>query len=179
VKFSSVLGCCILGGSIVLAALINSKEIPFFYANTITTTSGHINLGEVYSEKRLVDVNFVMDGLESEPLSIKNIPADDFQDTINNKLKNLVELANVDRDGKEKLTVSTMSAKVASHLTIRSHVDYVSEHMPMFDLTLEEKTIDFDKNIRVQDALNSKIGEFIASQKASYNNAMFIKYSVY
>ncbi|HBC7422644.1 TPA: hypothetical protein KEY88_005440 [Serratia marcescens] len=174
-KFSSIVGCCILGGSVVLAALINSKEIPFFYENIITTTNGHVNLGEVYSEKRLVDVTFTIDGFDSEPLVIKDISVDDFQSVINDKLKKLVDMANTDRDDKSKLTVSSMSAMAASHLTIRSHVNYTSEHMPMFDLTLKEKTMDFDKKARIQNTLLSNVGEFLASQSTAYKDAMFIK----
>lgn len=174
-KFSLILGSILLSGAIIMAALINSGRMPIFDTNLIATTNGHVNLGEVYSEKRLVDVTFTIDGFDVEPLIIKDISANDYQDAINEKLKSLVGLANIGRDDKEKLTVSTISAKGASHLTLRSHVDYVSEHMPLFDLTLTEKTIDFDKNAGIQNTIISNVDDFVKSQYAAYHNAMFLK----
>ncbi|MCA6956373.1 hypothetical protein, partial [Pectobacterium polaris] len=122
----------ILGLSIISAAMLNSGVFKQSNKNVITTKDGHVVLGEIYMEGRLIDVELNFESGENV-FRIKDMNVSDATKIINDRLGDLLKVYNENKTEDKKLSKELMSFRYNSKLIVKSHVKYTSENVPSFD----------------------------------------------
>ncbi|EAW1174393.1 hypothetical protein S922_22945 [Salmonella enterica subsp. enterica] len=163
----------IIGGSLILSALIMKGLYPFENEHVITTTRGEVKLGDIYSENRLLTIR-LSDSKNNEIFSMENINPDEYVKIIDDEIDKQVRDYNSASPG-NKVTPDNMILKTNGILTITAAMEYKSEHIPSFTLTLDEINSPIKKDSLIKNAIVAAVSSFVESEHEKYRENSFIK----
>lgn len=170
-----VVASAIISVATVVSAVMMSGNIDFKKQNVVKTDSGHVNLGEVYSEQGVVDVELRFIDDKSQVFSLKNLPRGSYQSSIDEKIQSLLDEYNKGKAEDKQITKDSLTFKVPYSLTLQSHTMYMTENIPSYDLILDKKTINFDKDTVVYKSISDATNQFMKDNDKSYAATYFIK----
>jgi hypothetical protein len=173
----------ILGGSLIYSAMVmqglvmNSQP-----SNIITTADGHVNLGKVYAERRLMDIDLEVqndNGITGSILTLKGVNPDDFEGDLQDKLQVLADDTNkslgYSADDKRRLQPDNLSVKKDSKLTITTYVKYDAQNIPSFTLNIMAKKLTMPLGTSIHNFVLSSATEVATASKPDLNRSMMIK----
>ncbi|HDR2353270.1 TPA: hypothetical protein QCH65_000413 [Enterobacter roggenkampii] len=163
----------ILGGLIVVSALINNDVIKLKNEHVIETTQGKVKLGEVYSENRLLTITIANESGEKIKV-MENLNPENYPEKVADYVDAGVKYFNEGKEKKEQLTRQTAAAGADQTITIESGVRYYSEHQPNYILTLESKTVPLKKGELIYKKLMDETDGFLKTQKNNYESSSYI-----
>ncbi|WP_346983116.1 hypothetical protein [Citrobacter portucalensis] len=170
---SHIIASAIIGASVVFSALIISGNISLKDEHVIPLAGGTVKLGDIYKEQKLLSAKLIFK--EGEQVLISEGNPDDFSSELDTKITKILKTLN---EGKtkddEKLTAENLSVIDDAKLEVTSAVRYTSEYQPLFTLTLDEKEIPMAKGSFIKEFSHDNIKNYIESQQANYNNALFL-----
>ncbi|MCA6925363.1 hypothetical protein [Pectobacterium versatile] len=164
----------IIGLSIICASIVNSGAFKQDSKNIITTMDGHVALGDIYMEKRLVDVEVNLDN-DDNVFHVRDVSVSDLSKVIDEKFDILLKTYNKNKKEDEKLSKDSVSFKFDLKVRLKSHVRYTSKNIPSFDLVLDDKEFDIKKDSPSYSAVNKIISDFLVEQIPKYESSMLIK----
>lgn len=164
----------ILGLSIISASIVNIGVFKQSNKNIITTMDGHVVLGNIYMEKRLIDVELNLENGDNV-FKVSDVNVSDVSKIINEKFDDILKIYNKNKDENKKLNKDVMSFKFNSTLRVKSHVMYVSENIPSFDLVLDDKEYNIKKDSTSYSVVNNIVSDFVIDQAPKYESSMLIK----
>lgn len=170
-----VVASAIIGVAAVFSAALISGNVDFKKQNIIKTDSGHVNLGEVYSEQGMLDVELSFADDKSQVFLLKNLSRGSYQDSIDEKIQSLLDDYNKGKPDDKKLTKETLAFKVPYYVTLQSHTLYMAENIPTYNLTLDKKTVNFAKDTVIYKSISDAITQFMNENSKTYDATYFIK----
>lgn len=165
----------ILSLSLIISAALVSGNIDFKKHNIINTDSGHVNLGKVYNERALVDVTLRFSEDRSLVFDAEDLSIGSYMDEVEKKLQSMLDSYNKDKSEFNKITRESMSFRVPVTLTLKTHIQYNAENIPMFNLILKRKEIQIDANTTIHSVISDELSKFIDSQREIIKTSYFIK----
>lgn len=170
-----VVASAIVGVSAIFSAAMISGNIDFKPQNIIRTDNGHVNLGKVYSEKSLVDVTLQFSDDKSLVFTAKDLSSGSYMSSVDERIQALLDNYNKDKSDDKKITKETLTFKVPATLILQTHTEYRSENFPSYDLMLNKKEVDIDKDTIVYKVIFSALSEFMHSEDDIFKKTYFIK----
>jgi hypothetical protein len=170
-----VVASAILGAAAIFSAAMVSGNLDFKQKNIVNTDNGHVNLGKVYSESALVDVELrFIDDQNTLVFDLKGLPYQSYKNKIDDQFQSMIDDYNKNKPDDKKLTVETLSFKVPSKLKITAHTSYRTENIPVYELILDEKTVNFDKDINAHKTVMDAVDHFVTGKISLYKSTFFI-----
>ncbi|MFP3438597.1 hypothetical protein R0K18_12465 [Pantoea sp. SIMBA_133] len=166
----------ILGGAVFCAAMVN-KGLIFEEKHIITTAAGSVNLGEVYSERRGMDITLApaSDNAPKE-INLTNLDPKNFSDDIHNALTNIANRVNEQQglSGDKAMKAGTLSSNLPFKLHVTTYIQYRSEHIPNYTLIIDEKDFLIDKEI-FERRINTEAEKMVKESASAFSANSFIK----
>ncbi|MDJ0040645.1 hypothetical protein [Pantoea allii] len=166
----------ILGGAIFCAAMVN-KGLILQEKHVIKTTSGSVNLGEIYSEKRGMDITIAAasDNAPKE-INLTNLDPNNFSGDIHNALTKIANRANEQQglSGDKAIKVDKLSSNLPFKLHVTTYIQYISEHIPNYKLVIEEKDFIIEKEV-FEHRINTEAEKMVKESAPVFSANSFIK----
>ena len=166
--------------SIIISAIGAAFYIKYEPKTLLTTNYGPVDLGQVFSEKVMVDITIIdKDGSAGGDQEL--ITGGSFYDKtepVNKALEKLADIYNVNVEEKDKIKYYEMSPKNedALKLEIRTYITYSSSNfanMP-YILTVSKQEYRLPANKTLKDTLESAIETNFKNEKKEVANHLFI-----
>jgi|SRR5471030_699911 len=187
---SAISASVILGGSLIYSAMISQglvmkEKIDAQPTSVITTADGHVNLGKIYSESRMMDMELTVpngNGGVDSIFSLKGVNPDDFESVLQKKIQELTDDTNKSfgyaADDKRRLQPDDISVKKEAKLTVSTYVKYNSENIPSFTLKIMEKDFTLPANTSIHNFISSSANSVASKSKPDLDRSMMIKETV-
>lgn len=166
--------------SIIISAIVAALYIKYEPKNLLTTNYGTVYLGQVFSEKVMVDVTIIDKDSDSGG-DKKLIVGGSFYDKTEPVDKALIELAdlyNINVEEKDKLKYYEMSPTNddALKLEIRTYINYSSSNFANipYTLTISEQVYRLPATETLKKTIDSAIETNFKNQKEEVANHLFI-----
>ncbi|WP_158780416.1 hypothetical protein [Pantoea sp. BAV 3049] len=174
----------ILGFALVYAALIEQGLIlqpagSLQKGRVITTSSGHVNLGVVYSESKMVDVTITQRTKSGETLDLiilKGINPYNYEQLITDALKESIVSG---RPGYKFLynmkgAIDDVTLASEGTLTVRTYIQYRSEYQAHYNYNIATRKYTFSTDEPVLRFALKKTSRLINNSQKRFRNNMFL-----
>lgn len=172
-----VVASAIISVATIVSAAMISGNLDFKKQAVINTDSGHVNLGEVYSESAFVDIELRFSSDNTKVFELKDVPYQNYMSRIDERFKQLLDDVNKGKPDDKKLTLENLSFIVPSQLTLKAHTTYRSENIPVYELIIDQKVVSFEKGIMARKSVSEAVGQFIKDETSTFQSTFFIKES--
>jgi len=174
----------ILGLSLNYAAMIEQGLVlqpagSLQKGQVITTPTGHVNLGVIYAENKMVDVDLTIKtkaGDVVDLLSLKGINPYDYESLIINGLKDSIAS---DKPGyKVQYNMSgsidnvTLSSK--GTLIVRTYIKYASEYQPDYNFYIATRKYNVPEDEYVKGFILKKVNRLVGNSKKYYKKNLLL-----
>lgn len=179
----------ILGVSLIFSALIEQGIVlqpdgSRQKGRVITTPSGHVNLGVVYSESKMVDITVNVKnkfGENEEILSLKGISPHNYVTTIDQALKEtLINHASktVYRNWnslQKTVDINHVALRNEGVLHVTTRIHYKTEYQPDYTLLLASHDYAIPTDRALKSFILQKTGNMIDSSHKAFRENMFLQ----
>ena len=170
----------VLSLSMIISAIAATFYLKYEPKTLLTTNYGTAHLGQVFSEKVMVDITIIdKDGSTGGDKEL--IAGGSFYDKtepLNNALEKLADIYNINAEEKDKIKYYEMSPKNedAVKLEIRTYITYSSSNfanMP-YILTVSKQAYRLPANKTLKETVESAIEANFKNEKKEVANHLFI-----
>jgi hypothetical protein len=173
--YNIIIASGLLSFALIFSASMMSGNLDFKKSIIISTDNGHVNLGKVYNERALIDVELRSSNENSIIFSAEDLSIGSYMNEIDNKFQTLLDIFNKNKDESNKLSKENLTFKIPGTLTIRAHTKYNAENIPMFDLTLKNKKVIIYENELTYKQVSEELKMFISTEQESFKGTYYIK----
>lgn len=170
-----VIASAIVGVSAIFSAAMISGNLDFKKQNIVTTDSGHVSLGEVYTESALVDVELRFSGDNSKIFILNGLSYESYMKSIDDQFQLLLDDINKGKADDQKLTKETLTFKIPYKIVMKAHTSYRTENIPNYDLNIGESVMSFEKGSNAYESVSNALAQFVNGKKSLYQSTFFIK----
>ncbi|HDS2562896.1 TPA: hypothetical protein QHU55_004888 [Klebsiella aerogenes] len=169
-----IVSSVIISASVLLSAAMLSGNVDFKKQNILKNDNGHVSLGKVYSENAYVDVEFKIDSDSSTIFKLTDLSVGSYQDSIRREIQSIVDEYNKDKSDDKKTTIERLSLKVPATLTLKIHNVYRSENIPVYNLTINNESIKFDKETLIFKSVSDATDKFLKENNKEIMSTFFL-----
>lgn len=174
ISASLIIGLSIFGSSLVNKGIWLSPKPK--KDNILSLTNGYVDLGKVYKEQFLVDVELTGD--DGSKISITGIDPENISDKIDSELNDVAEKANKANsitDPKKMLTGKSITwINDGHHMKVTSYINYISSNFPIQILTLKIDNSDINKGVSIREAVMNKVNYVVKASSDDAKSNFFI-----
>ncbi|ELY2553004.1 hypothetical protein SMZ27_003924 [Cronobacter sakazakii] len=172
----NLLASVILGGALILSAVIVAGGITVKDENVLQVVDGSVKLGNIFSEDDLVSAKLVFNDAHQDQVLFENIGPAEAENRLQEKIKEFSEEINFNqKDEAKKMAPEHLSIKVPATLVLTASVKYRSEYQPSFTLNLTKKNVPLPANSNMLGTIKPAVSDFIKSQKNKFDSSHFLK----
>lgn len=174
----------ILGLSLIYAAMVEQGLVlqpagSLQKGQVITTPSGHVNLGVVYSENKMVDVVLSIktkSGDVVDLLSLTGINPYDYESLIISSLKESIAS---DKPGYKVLynmngSIDNVTLATDGTLIVRTYIKYASEYQPDYNFYIATRKYNVSAGEYVKEFTLKKVNRLVTNSKKYYNKNLLL-----
>ena len=173
--YNIIIASGIMSFALIFSAAMISGNLDLKRSNIISTDNGHVNLGKVYNERALIDVELRFSNDNSLVFSTEDLSIGSYMNEIDNKFETMLDIFNKNKDDSNRLSKETLTFKIPGTLSIRAHTKYNAENITMFDLTLKSKKVIINENELTYKQVSDELKTFISTEQESFKASYYIK----
>ncbi|EXU74646.1 hypothetical protein BG55_15820 [Erwinia mallotivora] len=174
----------IIGVALIFAALIEQGLIlqpagSLAKGQVIATSSGHVNLGTIYAENKMLDVILTTSqksGQEMILMSLTGINPWDYEALIGEALKKSIITSKAGYKVQYSMKGDIDNVTLASEgiLVVKTYIKYQTEYQPDFDYSIIARKYKLPINEPVKSFTVKKVKRIVDNSQKQYKKNMFL-----